>query len=84
VVSLVALPKLTGFPAIKIGKQREVPFTCFSKTFSACSQLQSKAANPKSSTRFLSAGENAISENGLRTTARLGKNLALLTNLAKP
>jgi len=34
--------------------------------------------------RFLSAGENAISEKGLSTTARFGKNLVLVTNLAKP
>lgn len=75
VVSLVGLPKLTGLPAIKNGKQRDVPLTRFSKTFSACSQLQSKAANPDFSMRCLSAGENAIFENGFRTTALFGKNL---------
>ena len=75
VVSFVGLPKLTGLPATKIGRQRDVPLTCFSMTFSACFQLQSKAANPNFSTRCLSAGENAIFENGLRTTALFGKNL---------
>jgi len=75
VVSFVGLPKLTGLPAIKIGRQRDVPLTRFSRTFSACSQLQSKAANPDFSMRCLSAWENAIFENGFRTTALLGKNL---------
>jgi len=75
VVSFVGLPKLTGLPAIKNGKQRDVPLTRFSMTFSACSQLQSKAANPNFSIRCLSAGENAVFENGLRTTALFGKNL---------
>jgi hypothetical protein len=74
VESLVAFPKFTGFPAIRIGKQREVPLTCFSNTFSACSQLQSKATNPQVSIRSLSAGEKATSAKGLRTTALFGKN----------
>lgn len=75
VVSLVGLPKLTGLPAIRTGKQRDVPLTRFSKTFSACTQLQSKAANPNLSIRCLSAGENAIFEKGLRMADRFGKNL---------
>jgi len=84
VVSFVGLPKLTGLPAIRIGRQRDVPLTRFSRTFSACCQLQSKAANPNFSTRCLSAGEKAISENGLRTTALFGKSLILGTNRTSP
>lgn len=80
VVSFVGLPKLTGLPATRIGRQRDVPLTLFSRTFSACSQLQFKAANPNFSIRCLSAGENAIFENGLRVTALFGKSLALGTN----
>jgi hypothetical protein len=34
--------------------------------------------------RSLSAGEKAISEKGLSTMARLGKNRVLLTTLAMP
>lgn len=84
VVSLVGLPKLTGFPAIKNGRQRDVPLTRFSRTFSACSQLQSNAANPNFSIRWLSAEENAISEKGLRTTALFGKSLIRGTNRTSP
>jgi hypothetical protein len=74
VLSFVGLPKLTGFPAIRYGKHRDVPLTFLSKTFSARSQLKSKPANPNCSMRCLSAGENAITEKGLSTTALLGKN----------
>lgn len=75
VVSFVSLPKLTGLPATRIGKHRDVPLTRFNRTPSACSQLQSKAANPNFSIRCLSAGEKAIFENGLRITALFGKSL---------
>jgi hypothetical protein len=84
VVSFVGLPKLTGLPATRIGRQRDVPLTLFSMTFSACSQLQSKAANPNFSIRCLSAGENAVFENGLRTTALFGKSLIRVTNRTSP
>jgi hypothetical protein len=75
VVSLVGLPKLTGLPATNSGRQREVPLTCPLRTFSACSQLQSRATSPCCSMRCLSAGEKAVSEKGLSTMALLGRNL---------
>jgi len=75
VVSLVGLPKLTGLPATNSGRQREVPLTCPLRTFSACSQLQSRATSPYRPMRGLSAGEKAVSEKGLSTMALLGKNL---------
>jgi hypothetical protein len=77
VLSLVGNPKFMGLAATRYGKQREIHGADVSKTSFACTQLQSRADNPRCFIRFWSAGEKAFCENGFRMTAPRGSSLVL-------